>query len=125
MGAGGGVPGVTGPENNRLAVSNPLLTRCLTYLIFDESATRHLTEGTDDMAKYTHIRLTEDCYWHCPAQVTVLGRHCSRKAAARRAPKGSYLLPLWYRDGSRDPLIGEKLGTYKDGSTYYALATMA
>lgn len=33
-----------------------------------------------------------------------------------------YRLEVWYRRGSRDPEIGDRLDTFVDGSTTYAMA---
>ena len=53
-----------------------------------------------------------------------------RRALEHRYPSNAHTtvlvgyvaMPVWYRDGDREPRVGDLVGTFDDGSTEYAVA---
>jgi hypothetical protein len=79
-----------------------------------------MTQRSNDMSD-TYITTRDDIQPGTSPSVTVLSVHRSRAAAERRSNGACNVLPVWEMRGRRAPKAGERVGTYRDGRTLYAV----
>jgi len=81
------------------------------------------------MTRTIYVSLTSDhpiSLLDCPT-VTVGDVYTSKAAATRADKDGKVVLPVWFAEGAkkRAPRPGERVGTFRDFSTVYAMAPAA